>query len=214
MNQLNVIISLANMLAKSLGRLVQVTVSDTQTYLLVENPVDPAFQAGEAIGGNEQYFLENPDIRELPFIVNYKSLSRNLDKLRSSTFLFKNEEGLIEYMLSLTFKVDEFVHIRDMMDLFVNGSRLESPAVTAVIDQVPKLDISAADLVDSVVAEGQKRYNTTVERMTKQEKRSLLREMASRGVFLIKGAVSEAARSLNYSETTIYKFLQRNEKHE
>lgn len=100
------------------------------------------------------------------------------------------------------------------MDGFVNGARDITNIDTDRIDQLPKLELAVGDLVDAVILEGQNRYNTKVERMKKTEKHSLLNEMASRGVFLIKGAVSEVARKLNYSEATVYKYLQKLEKSE
>jgi len=137
-----------------------------------------------------------------------------MKKLRSSTFFYKDDQGRIEYLLSITTQVDEFLYLRDVIDTFVNGNRLSPALETDKIDQTPKLDLSARDLIDAVIVEGQKRYNTTVERMTKLEKQSLIREMRSRGVFLIKGAVNEAARKLDYSETTVYRYLQKLDQNE
>jgi predicted transcriptional regulator YheO len=163
---------------------------------------------GQEISDNEKYFLQDPDFRQLPFVVNYKSLSHDMKKLRSSTYFFKNEQNEIEYLLSITANVDEFVYIREVLDVFTNGSpatAINSPTV----DNIPKLNLSIHDLIDTVIAEGQKRYDTVVKRMTKMEKQSLIREMHSRGAFLIKGAVTEAATKLDYSETTVYRYLQK-----
>lgn len=212
MELVDTLILFASMLSKTLGKLMQITVSDTQKYLFVENPVDASVEVGSAISSNERHFLENEDISGLPFVVNYKSLSTQLNKLRSSTFFFKDKEDNIQYMISLTAKVDEFLYLREMIEVFVNGSLQHPTGDTERIDRIPKLDLSVTDLIDQVVMEGQKRYGTQVERMTRSEKHSLLREMFSRGVFLIKGAVSEAAKKLSYSEATVYKFLQATEK--
>lgn len=209
---MNEILSLAAMLSKNFGRLVQVTVCDTEKYLFAESTVDKSVKAGAPIGGNESYFLSDPAITRLPFVVNYKSLSGSMEKLRSSTFFFKDGEGRIQYMLSLTAKVDEFLHLRDLMNIFINGDQMIPPVETTQIDQLPKLDLSAGDLINAVIQEGQRRFGSNVERMTKLEKQSLIREMHSRGVFLIKGAVTDAARKLNYSETTVYRYLQKLDK--
>ncbi|HHT16044.1 MAG TPA: hypothetical protein GXZ86_09315, partial [Clostridiales bacterium] len=167
MELIEIVISFASMLAKTLGKLMQITVSDTEHYLLVENPIDDSFKVGEPISGDEKFFLENKEMRSLPFVVNYKSLSPQLHKLRSSTFFFKDERGDIRYMMSITAKVDEFLYLREMIDVFVNGSRNLPSGDTERIDRIPKLDMSVSDLIDAVVMEGQKRYSTRVERMTR-----------------------------------------------
>ena len=202
------ILILANMLSKTLGRFMQITVSDTQTYLFAENVIGNEAVVGQDISDNEKYFLDDKDLKQLPFVVNYKSLSHEMNKLRSSTYFFKDEEGNIEYLLSLTTNVDEFIHIREIMDIFTNG-KLAPVRKSLEIDHIPKLNLSIHDLIDTVITEGQKRYSTTVKRMTKMEKQSLIREMRSRGAFLIKGAVNEVATKLDYSEATIYRYLQK-----
>ncbi|GKX28339.1 hypothetical protein SH1V18_08190 [Vallitalea longa] len=213
-NNIETILTLANMLSKTLGKFMQITVNDTKKYIFAENVIENEAVVGEAICDNEQYFLENNEIRQLPFVANYKSLSHNMIKLRSSTIFFKDEEGNIEYMLSITTNVDKFLYVREILDIFTNGN--PSPAITEEdssksqsIDRVPKLNLSISDIIDLVISEGQERYGTVVSRMTKLEKQSLIRELHSRGAFLIKGAVTETATKLNYSEATIYRYLQK-----
>lgn len=212
-NNIETILTLAKMLSKTLGKFMQITVSDTQQYIFAENVIENEAVVGEAICDNEQYFLEDLEISQLPFVANYKSLSHNMIKLRSSTFFFKDEQGKIEYMLSITTNVDEFLYVREILDIFTNGN--PSPAITTpaskspAVDRIPKLNLSIHDIIDLVIAEGQKRYDTVVNRMTKMEKQSLISELYSRGVFLIKGAVTETATKLNYSEATIYRYLQK-----
>lgn len=212
-NNIETIITLANMLSKTLGKFMQITVSDTQNYIFAENVIENEAVVGEAISDNERFFLKDPEISQLPFVANYKSLSHNMIKLRSSTLFFKDEEGTIEYLISITTNVDEFLYVREILDVFTNGSpapRLNSDeSRSSAIDSIPKLNMSIHDILDSIIVEGQKRYGTVVKRMTKIEKQSLIRELHSRGAFLIKGAVTETATKLNYSEATIYRFLQK-----
>ena len=212
-NNIDTIITLASMFSKTLGKFMQITVSDTQNYIFAENVIENEAVVGEALCDNERFFLDDSEISQLPFVANYKSLSHSMIKLRSSTLFFKDQEGNIEYLLSITTNVDEFLHVREILDVFTNGSpapHLDTvESKSSAIDKIPKLDMSIHDILDSIIAEGQKRYGTVVKRMTKQEKQSLIREFHSRGAFLIKGAVTETAKKLNYSEATIYRFLQK-----
>ena len=212
-NNLDTIIKFASMLSKTFGKLIQITVSDKEKYIFVENVIENEAFVGGTISDNERYFLEDPEISKLPFIANYKSLSHNMTKLRSSTFFFKDEKSNIEYLLSITTNVDDLIQVRGIFDIFINGhptptdemSKYKSPN----IDGLPKLNLSITEIIEAVVQEGQKRFGTIVKRMTRKEKESLIREIHSRGLFLIKGAVTETADKLNYSEATIYRYLQK-----
>lgn len=214
MTRLEEIVSLASMMSKTLGKMALITVSDREKHLYVDGEETQGVEVGAPLSSNERYFIEHEEIGSLPFVVNYKSLTPDMKKLRSSTFFYKDKQGRIEYMLSITIHVDEFLYLRDMMNMFVNGGPQNPLMETERIDNVAKLDISAHELIEAVVSEGQKRYNANVERMNKLEKQSLIREMRSRGVFLIKGAVTEAAKRLGYSETTVYRYLQKLENNE
>ncbi len=201
----------ADMLSKTLGDIAQITVSFQKHYIYVDNAIDESYQVGKPISDDELFFLENEQIQSLPYVVNYKSLSKDLKKLRSSTFLYKNEENEILYMLSVTMVVDSFIEVRNLIETFINGSYASKNSKLQV-DSIPKISTSELDvekLIENVITEGEKRFVTTVKRMTKYEKQSLIREMHSRGIFLIKGAVSIVAEQLSYSETTIYRYIKK-----
>ncbi len=207
MNNLKEILSLAKMLTKTMGPFYRIVVADTEKYLFVEKAMDDEVCVGTPIDNNEKFFLDNEDMKKLPFVVNYKSLSGNMRKLRSSTYFFKDESGDIQYMLTISLVVDEFIRIRNAMDVFTNGAQLEQE-LSVSIDSQPMLNIPIGTLITDVLNEGCKRFRTTIGRMNKEEKKSILREMHSRGVFLVKGAVTEVATQLDYSEATIYRFIK------
>lgn len=212
-NNIKTIISFANMLSKTFGKFMQITISDTQKRIFVDNVIENEAFVGGALSDNERFFLENTEIKKLPFIANYKSVSTKMTKLRSSTFFFKDKKGNIEYLFTITTNVDDFMYLRGVFDIFINGCQssasVEEEIETAAIDNVPKLNLSINEIVDTVVNEGEKRYGAIVKRMTRKEKESIIREIHSRGIFLIKGAVTETAEKLNYSEATIYRYLQK-----
>lgn len=206
------LLSFADMISKTLGDIAQITVSHNKKYIYVDNAIDDTYQVGKPISDDELFFLENEQIQTLPYVVNYKSLSKTLKKLRSSTFLFKNSENQIEYLLSITITVDRFIEVRNLLEIFVNGSYATITSSTQQINSIPKITSSELDiekLIDDVISEGENKHATSVKRMTKFEKQSLIREMHSRGIFLIKGAVPIVAEKLLYSETTIYRYIKK-----
>ena len=48
-----------------------------------------------------------------------------------------------------------------------------------------------------------------VDRLTQEEKMKVVEQLNNKGVFLLKGAVSEVARQMASSEATIYRYLSK-----
>ncbi len=209
-----VLFNLCHMLSATLGKMFQVTVSDRTHYLFVKHAFGSEIYVGAPIKDKEAAFLKSPDFSNFPFVANYKNLSKNMNRLRASTFFFKDENGEIMYMLTVTANVDEFVKVREIIDVFTNGiTTIESPAIDTH-ESITKVEVSVNDVIDDVIAEGERRYSTDISHMTTFEKHSLIREMSSRGVFLIKGSVSDVAHKLEYSEATIYRYIKKLEAQE
>ncbi|MFA7108834.1 MAG: helix-turn-helix domain-containing protein [Sphaerochaetaceae bacterium] len=201
------------MMSMTMGDFAEITLCDREQYLFVENPLSEK-KAGDKIGDDEKNFLENENLNKLPFVANYKSLLPNMSKLRSSTYFIKDGEGQIEYMISFSTNVESLLLARHILDNFINGSRFNVRPATRKVDNTPRLNLSLSSVISNVINEGEHKYNTTIARMTMKEKQSLIREMYSRGVFLIKGAVPEVSQKLENSEATVYRYLKKLEKEE
>ncbi len=214
-NKLKQLKSFIEMLSITLGPFAEISLCDTKKYLIVENAIEKRKKVGDKISDEELYFINNKDFTKLPYVVNYKSLSSNMTKLRSSTFFIKNNEtNKIENMITITVNVDSLIDVRELINCWINGQSFDRPTQSKEINTTPKLNLSLDDVIEEIIKEGEKRYNTTVSRMTMKEKQSLTREMFKRGVFLIKGSVSIASNKIGNSEATIYRYLKKLEKEE
>jgi len=55
-------------------------------------------------------------------------------------------------------------------------------------------------------------FETEPLRMTMEEKKQVVKNLESKGVFMLKGVVNEVAKSLKVSEQTVYRYLKELEK--
>ncbi len=204
-----VLFDLCNMLAASLGRMFQITLSDREKYIYVKHTFSSSVQVGAKIHEKEAAFLRSNSVTAFPFIANYKNLSSTMNRLRGSTFFFKDDSEQVQYMLTITANVDDFVRVREIMDAFANGNASTSTNVYVDSEPLNTVEIGVHDVISDVIVEGERRFATKRSRMTTFEKQSLIREMRSRGVFLIKGTVGDVAEQLEYSEATIYRYLKK-----
>jgi predicted transcriptional regulator YheO len=75
-------------------------------------------------------------------------------------------------------------------------------------DKANKERVSIRETVFSVIDEVIGEKNGNPERMTTEEKKNVVNELDERGVFLLKGVVTEVASRLDVSEQTIYRYLK------
>ena len=81
------------------------------------------------------------------------------------------------------------------------------------LEKDPKTNLpKLMEMIDKVLEEATIRFSVPPNRLTANEKLSVIREMDSRGVFLAKGSVNEVAEKLGSSKATIYRYLHQLEK--
>lgn len=69
------------------------------------------------------------------------------------------------------------------------------------------LDIPIVSFADSIIAKTIADSNISPERMTRKEKMEIVWDLADRGIPRMKGAISEIARQLKLSESTVYRYI-------
>ena len=148
-------------------------------------------------------------------VVDYRGISGSNSLLRSSTMFIKDDRGKLIGMLCINYDTScYFQTLESLSELF----RM-SPMLGSGIDDLRQLvDLphnnaeetfqnSVVEVVQSVLDGAVKQSGVPINRLTKDEKMSLVEILESKGVFLLKGAVSEVAKQMETSEATIYRYL-------
>ena len=77
-----------------------------------------------------------------------------------------------------------------------------------LISRYEGVTIVVSDIIHTVVEEFLGDFGVSADRLTATERQQIVHELDRRGVFLVKGAISEVAKQLGCSEATIYRYLQ------
>ena len=148
----------------------------------------------------EKYKNEN-------FICNYTGKTNDGGKdIRASTYFIRDEEGTLIGMLCINIEVTALINARRVIDDFIlDGERVE-------IKEQENFNLSINDHVSSLIIQTLAEFETAPLRMTMEEKKQVVKNLESKGVFLLKGVVNEVAKSLKVSEQTVYRYIKELEK--
>jgi predicted transcriptional regulator YheO len=148
----------------------------------------------------EKYKNEN-------FICNYTGKTNDGGKdIRASTYFIRDEEGTLIGMLCINIEVTALINARRVIDDFIlDGERVE-------IKEQENFSLSINDHVSSLIIQTLAEFETVPLRMTMEEKKQVVKNLESKGVFLLKGVVNEVAKSLKVSEQTVYRYIKELEK--
>lgn len=157
-------------------------------------------------------FLNEKNYKENNYEVNYTVFSMNQKKLRSSTFYIKDKEELIG-LLCITFDDEKYKDIiKSIMGLCHPNELLQKDNFLKVEDLITSNDTSIYgrninEVFNNALENVLKEINVPIENLQKDEKSKIIETLNKKGIFLLKGAVSEVAKLLGSSEATIYRYI-------
>lgn len=200
--------TIAKFLSLFLGNNCEVLLCDTEEFLYIMNPLDDTHHVGDPLDDLHQNFIDDDAFHSLPYTITYRTSASSGEKLRSATFFIRDDNTLTGF-LTLNWKITDFVQMKEILEMLTNGSVFPDTEESTETGSgsIETLSSSVSELINSVMNEARIRFQTTPDRFTTEEKLSIIREMNKRGVFLVKGSVSEVAKEVRSSEPTIYRYL-------
>ena len=143
----------------------------------------------------------------------YQSHSTSGRPLRSST-LFIREDGKLVGMFCVNTDTSIIVKLQSLVDTIVetlppgtNDKQGEQGRHAGAIGE--NLTASVDDLVEKTVSEFATARDKTASELSPNERLELVKMLQDDGVFLLKGAVTVVAQSLEISEPSVYRYLQK-----
>lgn len=174
--------------------------------------------------------------RGKPYMANYFGQPAGEKILRSSTYFIRDEDRSVVGMLGINVDLTQLLATRQMVDRLLGlagadpagfplpgplGSALSSERGRGGPDRDPGFEeeAPAAENPDRSVEQVEQMVYAVLDRvlsackvapprLTAREKREVVEELNARGVFLLKGVVTEVARRLAVSEQTVYRYLK------
>lgn len=180
---------------------------DTREVYHAINPMDEEMVVGSEMRSLERSFLEDRRYDREDFVVNYRALSKRKNKLKSATLFLRDDNRRLAAMLTVNMNVDRLVEMRDVLNIMVSGQRPYDNQQGAPFYN--SFDVSVEGMVTGTIQEELARYNVAPTRLSQQEKLEIVRTLDQKGIFLVKGAISELAAMLQTTETTIYRYLNK-----
>ena len=197
----------------------EIVLCDTEQILFAVNPFTERMTPGNPLGDMERSFLEDGTYETRDSVINYRALLPSRERLRSSTYFLKNEDGSLAGFLTIKIPVEKMLILRDSIDAFINGA-VQSPVGSRsvqnqkdtsppdLLNRYEGVTVMVEDIVHTIIDEYLTAFNVPAERLTSTERQKIVQELDRRGVFLVKGSITEVAHMLKCSEVTIYRYLQ------
>ncbi len=158
--------------------------------------------------------IKNREYEKNDYRINYTGVS-NGKKLISSTFFIKNSRDELIGMLCINYdptKACEFIKdysIRLSHILRVPTSMWQSANTAAQPEAIENLSHSVSDVIKITIDSALKRFSSTIDRLTFEEKLLIIQELEEHNIFILKGAVAETAAQLHTSIASVYRYLNK-----
>lgn len=205
-------------LKEALGPDTEILICDTKNVLYAANPITDRMKPGSKLGDMERSFLDEETYKTQDAVINYRALLPSRERLRGSTYFLKNSDGSLAGFLTINIRVERLLYARDVLDAFINTGALSNVNFSAakggashspnLLNRYDGVTVMVEDIIHAVIEEYLTNFGTPADRLTATERQKIVQELDQRGVFLVKGSISEVAQRLGCSEVTIYRYLQ------
>ena len=206
-------------LGKTLGPDYEVVLHDTEDHINSIVAIANGHVSQRQVGGPLTNFalevISDESYKDQDFKVNYNGISKDHRILRSSTMFIKDDDKNIVGMLCINFDDRRYKELSKNILKLCHPDQLVE--INSSYDSVDTLMNNAGEIFyDSVTEEADgviKNYlsdnNITKERLTQDDRLNIVELLNQKNIFMMKGAVREAAKQLGCSEPTIYRYLNK-----
>lgn len=150
------------------------------------------------------------NMKENKYIFNTQLEEKLKKKIKiSSYYIFNSQQDIIGIMC-IIFDVTFHVEARNMLDNFlgINNRGINQINHTDISEVLENENFSISKYSSNVIAEVIRETEIQVERMTNEERQSVINKLDELEIFRIKGAISETANQLKISIASMYRLLK------
>ena len=154
------------------------------------------------------------------YLYNYQVSTEDGRILRASTMFIKDDDGSPIGLLGINFDDSRYKDFCKKLftnihpDDFLKVIPAFSPTASVLENPIAQPASLADDFSMDISTLMEKSFNTVtvslatpLERLTQQEKRTIVQKLQERGVFKLKGGISFVAKRLSCSPATVYRYL-------
>ncbi|SFM14677.1 helix-turn-helix transcriptional regulator [Pelosinus propionicus] len=210
-------IDLVKFLGKCLGDNAEIVLHDLtdneHSIIAIENSHVTDRTIGAPITMFALNKLKEMEHTDQSSILNYKGTSRKGVPLRSSSFIIRDTQDRPIGMLCINIDISDYIRAEETLKKlsFIPELHTIKKPLHDLHENFPN---SVSDLVSDAIKEvlGDETI-TPSKRLSIAEKIKIVDHLSKKGLFLVKGAISEVATQLATSEVTIYRYINKISKH-
>ena len=159
--------------------------------------------------------VHDPRYQDKAFAVNYPGSAKGQNRtLKSSTFFIRDETGTTIGLLCLNLDITDWLKAETLIRQITGFTELPAPGtventapvVLPVIQET--FSSTVEDTMTTAIEKIMADYPVSSHRLTIDEKKQIVERLHTRGLFVLKGAVSMVAKRLDVSEQTVYRYLR------
>ena len=203
-------IDLVNFMGEALGANIEVVLHDLRDCENSIVSIENNHISGRVIGGPVTdlalKIMKDAEYQDVAYLCNYEGKSKYGKALKSSTYIIRNQEHEIIGLLCINIDYSDHYSIKKMIEKLLPEDGVEELVDAAQI-VTENLNDSVEHLIYESLLEAGIDDGVEVSRLSQGEKIEIIRQMNAKGIFLLKGAVTEVARQLEVSEATIYRYI-------
>lgn len=146
-----------------------------------------------------QLLAQHAANRNSCFISGYKSISKQGNPLKSSSFFIKDDENNLHYILCVNQNISAYLDLQEQLAKFIGKipiTQAPDPGNDTLDDVVMKM----------ILQEMEKSKPFDME--SREEKLQLIARLHAKGIFSARGAVNTVCDMLHIAQPTLYKYLQ------
>ncbi|MBU3092764.1 PAS domain-containing protein [Clostridium sp. CM028] len=212
-NKLNKYIPLVDFIAAILGKNSEVALHDLtdldHSIISIKNNYISKREVGAPATDLILKILKENSNEKNDFITNYNGDNKINNSLRSSTFFIRDDDmnliGLISVNTDETALNTLMETVSKVYSLYKKEPELErkddseSENLSSIIEELAQCSINKITSSKGI----------TIEYLKQEDKIHIVEELHQKGIFLLKGAVKQLAKTLGSSEATIYRYVQK-----
>lgn len=140
-------------------------------------------------------------------LLRYRTEGPDGTVMRSSSLFFRDPQGRAIACLCINTDIGSLVRVEELLKDLTQTNQIQALSTQSDEPISENFTQSVEELADNILRETISSCGVPVELMKKSHKISVVRELNSRGFFLIKESVDLAAHALDVSRFTIYNYL-------
>jgi len=204
---------LIDFLAEVVGPFSEVVLHDVRdkehSLVAIRNGQLSGREVGAPMTDFASRILERGEHNGKNFITNYLGKAGSSGKfLKSSTYFIRDDDGTIIGMLGINTDLSPYWEVQRVMEHFLSVDDAISIGGKSGADASEKR-ASIGDMVQDLITGELDALDVDPARLTFEEKKEVVEALNDKGVFLLKGTISEVAQRLDVSEQTIYRYLKK-----